>query len=102
MVTGHNVAGAFGIILSPEGSLCQQLFDSEVINVQLSASMGVFHTVAPWINAFERSLDLSYQNRNPISRSASENTLIPNLVALGAGNAGVVESLILNLEKKNH
>lgn len=62
MVGGNNLVGALGLLPRPEGTFAEQMLHAEITNLQLGLGMGLLHTLAPGMAAFERSLDLSIQS----------------------------------------
>ena len=63
MVLGHQTAGLLGVIPKPGADLGEQFLHAAATNLQLSAGMGLVHSLAPNLSALERGLDLSASSK---------------------------------------
>src|SRR5215471_13755742 len=87
MVLGHDAAASFGLVPHAEGSFAERLLHAEATNLQLGAGMGLVHSVAPGVTAFEHGLDLSLRNQTRAHGESPWGSLSPALAVSGRGRA---------------
>ncbi|GEM_PF-6708713 len=63
MVGANQFSASLGITPKSRESLMQQFVDASVLDLQMTASMGMLHTLGPGLALYERSIDLEHAAR---------------------------------------